>query len=474
MSTLKSKFVRLIITAASLVLTACGSSGQAAVLPTATASPRVSTAAREDGALVTEWMEKGGSTLHLVDPSTGADIPGSPPISLGGNYAFGFSHASPDQDTLAAIIFPHSSSPMGGVLQLIDLRAWQAVTTTVSIEQWNTRTAFSADGSLLAITAGQYQKNHSRGFVVLVDVAQRAEIGRVELDFLPTQIAFTRDGQALMTFGSPAGDFSNEPLPPSQVALLTIPGLQASWQQILTGVREGFMPNEDASAVPGPGEGRWLRPAAIFAPESDTLYIVHADEDRLTTVDFTNQTASTVDIHPAMSWLDRLMALGAEAAQAKTPDGTTRNAVISPDGRRLYVVGTNVVSTENSNNGQWDTVTTPLGLSVLDTFDGTELARYDTQAVEIGISPDGATLYLRGSYDSFETEIVSAAELKLVARVAGYNLILSHRLNGRPILLSTAYRNGNPFSELSAFDPQSFAMLYQWLPKNESSWLVMP
>jgi hypothetical protein len=120
---------------------------------------------------------------------------------------------------------------------------------------------------------------------------------------------------------------------------------------------------------------------------------VHGDEDKLTTVDFINQTLRTVDIHAKTSWLDRLLSLTAGVAYAKGMDGTTKQAVISPDGKFLFVAGNTETVTQKPNSSDWDIKDTPTGLQVIAAGDGTLVDKMSSDASWALLSADRTQLY---------------------------------------------------------------------------------
>ncbi len=440
--------------------------------PSPTEPSAVANATLGNGVLLYEWRDAPErSLLRLVDPKTGVDIPGYSPILLGRSYAYA---VSPDRNILAMVVYPSNNNPYGGRLDLIDLQTWQVVTTTVKIDQWNIRMVFSPDNKHLAITTGN---NATRGRLVLIDIARQATAAQTEFDFQATHIKFTSDNRALMVYGSVNQDYNKQSPPPAQVLLFNIPDLKVAWNTTLPDVLDGFVPDKDAGDFPGPGEGRWLNPAVVFSPVKDVLYIIHANDNRLTNVDFDTHKVRTVVIHPPMSLLDELMALTAGVAYAKTSDGTFKHAVLSPDGQQLYVIGEDIVSTKNKNTDQWETNRTPLGLKVIRTTDGTELAHIDTQSSDLDISPDGTILYLRswGSFIDPEvpfTEIWDISHQKLLKRLDNQYLTPSRQLNGQPILLSNSLNHGLIIS--ATFDAKSFTPLHEWASPFYGDWVIFP
>jgi hypothetical protein len=219
-----------------------------------------------------------------------------------------------------------------------------------------------------------------------------------------------------------------------------------------------------------------MKPAVVFAPDKDCLYIVHAGEDRLTTVDFSRQLVQSRDIRPVMSILDRLLALTAGVAYAKTPDGNFKSAAITPDGKQLYVIGEVIISTKSATTGQWKTDRTALGMKTVRTSDGAELAHTDTQASDAVISADGNSLYLRSwgwehSSKPF-TEIWSLPQQKILERLEGSYVTPSQTLNGQAILLSVATYRGVVVQ--ATLDARTFTPLHEWDSVYYGDWLLIP
>jgi hypothetical protein len=311
--------------------------------------------------------------------------------------------------------------------------------------------AFSQDGRHLAF-ATEWDMEYS---VVLVDIPARQVSAEVALDFRARLIQFTPDGSGVMAYGNRY----DRRAPEVRVALLETETLSTAWDQTLPRVREGEYRRDELAQQP-----IWLTPGVVFAPESARLHIVHADQNVLTTVDFAAQTVRWVEVRPALSWVERWLALGAGAAEAKVVEGSQKQAVVSADGSRLYVVGT-VWSPELAQAGDGYNRPAPLGLQVIDTATGTELALMDTEATAVALSGDGARLYLTGHafdealpYETPWTEVWDAAALAPGLRLEARQVVPAQSLAGQPVLLgSSIQQNGQ--TELAAFDPEDLSVL---------------
>lgn len=77
-----------------------------------------------------------------------------------------------------------------------------------------------------------------------------------------------------------------------------------------------------------------------------------------------------------ISWFERLLSLVAGPAHAKVADGTSKEVIISPDGRFLYVAGLENTPVQDEN-GEMQIISTPLGLQVIRIADRPALALPD-------------------------------------------------------------------------------------------------
>jgi hypothetical protein len=464
----------LIVSLLSMILAACAAPGQPTPeVMVETPAPETKTAVTPEAVKATSdahlllaiWREsEQGGSLHLVDAQTGEDLPGRPPISLGRNY---WRELSPDGKTLAVISLPVGNSPRGGTLHLIDLETWADAETQVRIDQWPTQLSFSADGSRLAIGATELGE-HS---LTLVDLEKRTPVTQVALDFSPLRLAFTPDGAALMAYGAQSeGSSGLNPQP--LVALLDAVDLSLDWEMELNGVVDGQYAPEGLSHQALHDASVWWRPAVVLSPERQRLYLVHADADQLTTIDFAQRTARTVTVGPRRGWLDQLIARTARTAYAKELNGTSRQAVLSADGERLYVVGRKLDSTRDEY-GNWAFNETMLGLQVIEVGSGLEVATLDTQATEIAWAPDGWHLYLSALSDTRWTDVVEADQLEVKAHLARQNLVAVRQSSGTRLVVSVSSHTGAT-TLVQLLDPTSWEVAISWTTKGYAEVVVGP
>ena len=458
-----------------LLLTACASPAQSTAAPTDISKPEsdapVLNGTFETSLLVTEWRGASeGNVLFPLDPTSGTALTGYTPISLGysSNHAF-----SPDRQTLAVVSYPGQSSYKGSLF-LINLPAWKAQDLGLELSGWVHAMVFSPDGKQLAIAHGE-----SSFQLTMVDVELGKITAQSQTDSYVSRLKFTDSGDALMLY-SPAIDTVNllNPGPP-QVLLLDASDLSPRWLVELEEVHDGIFPRDDNVTQANfyePGNAFYISPGLVFALDRDALYVVHADSEQLTTVDFESQRVETVEIQAKLTWFERLLSMTAGVAHAKVGDGITRQAVISPDGQFLYVVGLNS-ATSQDQHGNWQVEQTPLGLEILQTSDGSRLKYIETDTIELSLSPDGRYLYLRNwgsNQDNIPwTEILDTANWQSVARRDKVSAMPVLLMNGEFLLAST-YSTAETSHHMSVLAPDGSRALAEWTASSYIWWLTTP
>jgi hypothetical protein len=272
-------------------------------------------------------------------------------------------------------------------------------------------------------------------------------------------LRFTGDGSALVVYGvpdsAPDGDY-----PTASTALLDVSDLSMIWEQKLEQVKQGAIPMDGTT-----GDEhflQYLEPAIVYSPLENSLYAVHADHETPTRVDFTTRQVSTVEIRPRMSWIESFLALFTGPAQAKAANGTRKQAVLSPDGKNLYVVATHD-EMKTDQDGNFSQLHELLGLQVLDPDSGEELGRYETGGDDIGISPDGASLFLSNwgwSEQRGKAEVISTKDMSIQAGFDNQQFLVTLSPAGKPHLLLLKY--GPTDTELSWLDWDSLQPTSSW------------
>ena len=131
-------------------------------------------------------------------------------------------------------------------------------------------------------------------------------------------------------------------------------------------------------------------PVAVWDIDNDRVLIVEASRDAITEVDLTSGEISEHSWTRPEAILDRLWAFFIPPAQAQgLTEGTSRDAVLSTDGKLLYV------ATKTTEVIDHNEVSSPLNLVVLDT--GTwSAAVIDVNVDTLYPSPDGVFLLAQG------------------------------------------------------------------------------
>jgi hypothetical protein len=402
--------------------------------------------------------------LNLFDTETGSVMEKFEPLALGRYATFG---PSTDLTQLALIVYRDNSYLRNGQLSFVDLATWEVVTTTLTFNGAYNPPLFTTGNSRLLVLT-QEESYLASDVVHLVDVASGTMLAEQALNFYPTSYQFTPDESGIMIFGTKGT--SGE----SYVALLDAESLEFVWEEKVEGLLNGTVMKEGST---DPMEGRWMQPASVFAKDSATLYVVHADQEQLTTVDFDAQSMSTQAITEQLSWIERLLMLTARTAYAKMANGVNKQAMISPDGTKLYVIGTDYRIDEDSQFVQ-----TGLGLQVIDIASGVELAHIETEAQSLTLDPVSGRLYLHGwttaagrPYSTEWTEVLDATTLEQINILEERAVAVARRFDGMPLLLTTTtLENGK--TELAVLDPQSFetiSSMADWYNGGYVGWIVL-
>jgi hypothetical protein len=416
--------------------------------------------------LATMW--KGGSegtVLFPLDPASGEALPGYQPIPLGYLSLHAFSL---DRSKLAVVSFANESA-FNGSLVLIDLPTWKRQRFDLELIGWVNAIVFSPDGTRVAIAHGQ-----SNYKLTLVDLTQGVILAEEQTDSFVSHLKFAKSGDALMLYSSTVSTANGLSAGPPNISLLDAADLSPRWSVKLEGVRDGiFLKDENATEanIHEPGQAFYISPGLAFAPERDALYIVHADAEKLTTVDFEAQKINTVDIQARLTWFERLLALSAGVAHAKIGDGIIRQAVVSPNGEFLYVVGVNNMTVKDKW-GNWQMEQTPLRLEILQTRDGSRLSRFESKGTELSLSPDGRFLYVRNwGKTTPSTEIFDTVTQQVVLRKDKISAMPALLLNGEFLLTST-YSTSDTSHHMAILQPDGSSVLAEWTDHEFVWWLT--
>jgi hypothetical protein len=432
-------------------------------LPTATTVPTLEPIG---GGVPAIQYVKGQSELSIISSLTGKPFNEFDSIPFEYfNYAF-----SPDRQALAVV--------SNAQLHLINLPSWEDHSAAISLLGPLSSVIYSPDGKLLAFAGAL-----SSGDLWIVDAKTGESKSSTQAGFSIKNIKFTADGKGIMVYAAQlasegiaanAGVSAGAP----KAALFRTSDLHLLWSVELAGVRDGVFPKNVETAntqdIYQPGAAWQYEPGIAFAPNASILYVVHGDEDKLTTVDFIDRTVKTVDIRAKTTWFDGLLALTAGVAHAKGMDGTVKQAVISPDGKFLFVAGNTETITQQANGSNWDIKDTPTGLQMIATEDGTLIEKISIEASSVRLSPDSKQLFLANwSNGRTGTDVYDIASKSIIKHFENVYLVSTLRLDGKPILVSN--RSVSPYENyITLIDPDTWGTISEWKSEGDVGWLSVP
>lgn len=415
--------------------------------------------------------------IRPVDPATGAALPGYPPVIVGQDTNFSATAAvSADGARLAAvesrgqICEPYAGGTAcrgrADALHLVDVPALHEATAPLPATGWAGPLVFSPDAGRLALI----YRAPATSTLMLFDARTGELVAQRDLDFHPSLLSFTGDGAALAAYGLPPAAEPGITWPGSpRVLLLDAAALEVEWEWSLKGVQDGDWCLESCDAPHADRLFAHWRPAVVPSQDGQKLYIIHSDEDRLTTVDLAARRVQVATLQAAQSWLERLLWLTAGTAQAKAASsGAYKAAALSPDGAQLYVVGRATHPTRDARGG-WQIEEELLGLQVVDVESGRVVARREGRATEVGFSPDGAHLLL-SDWGLSGTEVLDAGSLERVALLAGWEAAVTRRIDGRPVILARQFEGES--GRVAVLDPASFEIAHSWPADGIVDWLT--
>jgi WD40 repeat protein len=451
--------------ALSLILTSCSTSAPASLPVSASSAtspePTFTPAPVGPGVPALQFLND-KSELLVISVATGQDLDSFTPIPIHDFYSYAF---APDGHLLALVA--------NNKLYMIDLPAWKTRQYDLNLYGWMSSIVYNSDGSRLAIASGEPESQ-----VWIIDPQSGKIMANRKSDFSIRRLQFTTDGKALMAYGpqiasagvaAKAGISVGSP----KAAIYSISDLAPLWSIELDGIQDGTFPKEPEAPITDniylPGSAWHYEPGTIFSPKGDLLYLVHADEDKLTTVDFASQKVRTIDIQAKTSWLDRLMALTAVTVHAKGMDGTVKRVWISQDGKLLFVGGTTEKVTMPTSTSKLEIIDTAIGLQVVATDDGTLVDRIDEEVTPTGLSVDGRYLFLtkwkhKEDNTGPMTDIYDITSMDIFKQLDNVSLTPTRRIDGRPVLVSTEFSgsNGDNVCNLAIVDTGNWTILNQW------------
>lgn len=405
-----------------------------------------------------------GNQLTPVDPQNGLPVCGYEPLSFRDFFQYAF---SPGHNTLA-ITDEGNGAHADTQLHLVDLQTWEAITPTVSIAGWPNSLVFNPAGTQLAILLYPDNSQPKGDTLDIFDLQNQVNLKSQALDFSPNLAKYTPGGDQLVLFGGVQS--SQTEVPHARLLVLAAQDYSTTWETQFPDIPDGMHTPQQTSS--DPILEQW-GPAVALSQDGRSLFILHSDGASLTTVNLENHQSSTQDVGRKVSWLERLLALGAQTAYAKGVNGTTRQGVLSANGI-FYVTGS-TETTQVDDNGVWNFSSTPLGLKAIDVKTGEILNQLDTDATQLAVSPDESRLYLQGWKDDTPwAEVVSTDGLKLVSRMENTILAPVNLLSGKSILIAERPTSGGV--SLGIVNPETLQIggtwkINSWQFHSEPAWL---
>jgi len=396
--------------------------------------------------------------LRIVDLDTGKDVNGYQRLPLG--QLRGYMIAEDFSMFVAISAGDIECQPT--CLHLVDVREWVVENIPLDLpsspDLWFPWIAYDKVRDRLLI----HHTERSR-VLTLYSFSLRSHLlsRLLEFDFAPLSLRFSPDRSKIYIYGTKS-QANQGVIAPSWAASIDLENDRLIWEAPLPGVKDG---QEQIGEGSGPESMTWWSPAVVFQPEGDYLWVIHAHEDRLTTVNFTHQTIETKPILPAMSWFEKWLFLDADPVQAKILKGTQKQAIASPDGKKLFVVSmtTNPVVGEEPGSIIFEQEST---LTVLDPIAGTLINEWETKSSRITSFSRGSAFYLTAWEQTDQdysvwTDIYQMDGQPANTRVDGYELIPSYRLDGSPILVSSKMLS-NDAVEFSVFEIGASVPFVKW------------
>ena len=338
---------------------------------------------------VTEQENGIGLQARPVSPATLANLPEHAPINFGHHYTYA---TSPDRKMLAVITWPSGSNNAGGTLHFIDLNTWTETLTDLRIDDYVSELTFGADGRTLYWTlpaARDPAHGMPRDYQLYqydLDSRQLFPIAQLPPSFIPWAQRLSSGNLAI--FGIPTDpDNLTEDVP--RLLIIDPAGNRIVADVRIDGVKAGQFREPALNVTPSAQGESWqyvmYRPGLAWDLDRQALYVVHADEDKVTVVDLVKGAVIEQTItRPQPSFLEWISESWAPAAKAKGGPELSTRVILSRDGERLYIFSQ---ETEMGTLKATD-------LHVIATNGMREISHLGELLVDFALTPDGKALLI--------------------------------------------------------------------------------
>lgn len=327
-----------------------------------------------------------GLQARPMDPATLTDLPNYAPIDFGHHYTYA---VSPDRKVLAVITWPGDTGA-AGKLHMIDLDTWKDRGTDVRIDNHVNVLTFSADAKSLYWTMPT-GRDPAHGMprdyqLYSYDLEnQQLSVNAPFPSSFMTWFQHLSSGN-LAIFGVPT-DSNNLTEDVPQLFIIDTTRNRTLSDIRLDGVKAGQFHEQvmEATASAQEDSGQYVMYSPGFAWDLDrkVLYIAHADDDKITAVDLQKGSIvkqAQIQTHqPLMQWIADSLA---PAAEAKGGPWLGVRAILSSDGKRLYVFR------EKTEMG----ISKSVDLRVIATDGMRVISHLNEMLTDFALTPDGKSL----------------------------------------------------------------------------------
>lgn len=337
------------------------------------------------------YMSSPGGEMVPVDPETLEEIQGGAPLTL--DIPKTRYQPSPllstDYSTIAvvdeAVTAPVASAQ---TVWILDGRT-RALRNEFQLSETFQSYRLSGDGTRLAgLHCGDPQMGLSCDAWHVFDTSSGQQLSTIPYEqpvYFSYQGWLDHSGDRLYTLRLPCPEGCDAPGAPTLLSYDTATGRlagQLELRDVIAGVwKSGRNPAN-------PDQNAFMFPGLALSPDGRQFAIFHADVPALTLVDTTTMTVrATRPLGGKTAWFDQGVLL------PKGEGGSVVHMDFSPDGRRLYVMGT-----EYGGDAAEDEDERPKGLLVIDVERADVIGDLMVgQGVHVvGALPDGSALYIRG------------------------------------------------------------------------------